>query len=369
MKSEEIEYLNAFNLLLDIGPARLQKIEETFGSFKAAWKAKIENFPKEGFSAKLLAKIEALRQRTQPARISEQMLRQGIKSLVFQDEAFPKLLKEISGCPYILYLKGNEAILNEPSLAVVGTRKASFQGREFTRQISKRLAESGLNIISGLALGIDSQAHRGTLEGSGRTVACLASSLEKEKIFPKENITLAEEVIQTGGALLSEYPLYTSPLRANFHQRNRIISGLSLGVLVIEAPEKSGALVTASFAKKQKRVIFAVPGNPYLANAQGPNRLLKEGAVFVTQAEDVIARLDRRKEVKKARVKKSRAFFSRDPQEKKILEALIAEPLDMNRLARLTGIAIPALSAKLTKMELEGKIRDTGARRYALAQK
>ena len=211
-----------------------------------------------------------------------------IQEISIENMGYPEQLKEIYNPPLKLYVLGNKEILKQGGIAIVGTRKATEYGKKVALQISRKLSETGINIISGLAIGIDSSAHLGTLyENSvGKTIAVLGSSIDK--IYPKENVELARQIIKFGGCIISEYPLGTETIKSNFPQRNRIISGLSKGVLVIEAGEKSGALITADFALEQGREVFAVPGNIDGAHSKGTNNLIKEGAKLVTSYEEIL---------------------------------------------------------------------------------
>lgn len=211
-----------------------------------------------------------------------------IEEISIESEDYPKQLKEIYDPPLKLYILGNKQLLKEKGVAIVGARKATEYGKKVTLQISKELSQIGINIISGLALGIDTYAHLGTLheECIGKTIAILGSGLDK--IYPKENIELARHIIKSGGCIVSEYPVGTRANKMNFPQRNRIISALSKGVLVVEASEKSGSLITADFALEQGREVFAVPGDINKETSMGTNNLIKQGAKIVTGYIDII---------------------------------------------------------------------------------
>lgn len=211
-----------------------------------------------------------------------------IEELLINSENYPENLKNIYDPPSKLYILGNKEILKQKGVAIVGTRKASEYGKKVAFKFAKELSEKGINIISGLALGVDTYAHLGTLRPNslGKTIAVLGSGLDE--IYPKQNIDLAKMIIRSGGCIISEYPLGTKPGKLNFPQRNRIISGISNGVVVIEASETSGALITADFALEQGRDVFAVPGNIFSATSEGTNDLIKQGAKIVTKYEDIL---------------------------------------------------------------------------------
>lgn len=211
-----------------------------------------------------------------------------IEEISIESKEYPEQLREIYDAPLKLYVLGNKEILNQTGVAIVGSRNATEYGKRVALQFSKDLSKNGINIISGLALGIDTCAHIGTLHSDniGKTIAVLGSGLDE--IYPKQNISLARKIIQIGGCLISEYPLGTKPEKIHFPQRNRIISGLSKGVLVVAASEKSGSLITADFALEQGREVFAVPGNISNFTSVGTNNLIKQGAKLATSFEDIL---------------------------------------------------------------------------------
>lgn len=211
-----------------------------------------------------------------------------IEEISIKNNKYPNQLKNIYDPPAKLYVLGNWSILNQRNFAIVGSRKATQYGKKIAMQISKELAENGLNIVSGLAIGIDSYAHLGCLQvkDAGKTIAVLGSGLDV--IYPKENRKLAEQIINSGGCIISEYPIGSKIEKNNFPQRNRIISGLSEGILVVEASPKSGALITAEFGAEQGKEVFAVPGDINKEQSEGCNLLIKDGANVVTSSQDII---------------------------------------------------------------------------------
>lgn len=211
-----------------------------------------------------------------------------IEEILIKNNKYPNQLKNIYDPPAKLYVLGNRFILNQRNFAIVGSRKATQYGKKIAMQISKELAENGLNVVSGLAIGIDSYAHLGCLQvkDAGKTIAVLGSGLDV--IYPKENRKLAEQIINSGGCIISEYPIGSKIEKNNFPQRNRIISGLSEGILVVEASQKSGALITAEFGAEQGKEVFAVPGDINKEQSEGCNLLIKDGANVVTSSQDII---------------------------------------------------------------------------------
>ncbi|PIZ87982.1 MAG: DNA-protecting protein DprA, partial [Candidatus Nealsonbacteria bacterium CG_4_10_14_0_2_um_filter_39_15] len=219
---------------------------------------------------------------------------QGIKEITTQDENYPRSLREIKDAPEVLYSKG-ELKAEEKCFAIVGARRCSDYGKQIALEIAGDLAEAGLTIVSGLAPGIDTIAHQATLERKGKTIAVLGTGIDEESIYPQSNLKLAEKILESGGALVSEYPPGTRGTQFTFPQRNRIISGLSLGVLVVEAKQKSGALITADWARKQRRLVFAIPGSIYFSNSKGCNNLIKNGAKLAESADDILKELNLQK--------------------------------------------------------------------------
>ncbi len=280
----------ALNMTPGVGPRAATKLLERFGSAKAVFQARrpeleqlrikpetIESIMKREFESVAddeLANVKAL----------------GGDVLVLDDGSYPSLLREIPDPPITLYVQGNwQECLDLPCVAVIGSRNCSTYGQNASEMLSRDLASRGICIVSGLARGIDSAAHRGAIKAGGRTIAVLGTGLDS--IYPKENTKLAAEIIDSGGAVVSQFPLGTPPLKDNFPYRNRIISGLSLGVLIVEASERSGSLITARLAMEQNREVMAVPGNITSGNSFGTNYLIKAGAKLVQQWQDVVAEL------------------------------------------------------------------------------
>lgn len=277
--------LLGFNLVDGLGPVKINSLVSYFGSPLRAWNASTrEILEVSGIGEKTVQALLEVKRERLLERELELMDKNGISFLTILDENYPPLLKEIDNPPPVLYLRGSlkEGVL---TLAIVGTRRPSPYGRKVAREFGKELASLGVCIVSGLARGIDSEAHRGALEGKGITYAVLGSGLLN--LYPPELKGLADEIASTG-ALISEYPLLTPPLPQNFPRRNRVISGLSRGVLVVEAPLKSGAMITVSYALDQGRDVFAIPGSIYSSKSEGPNLLIQQGAKPVLKTEDIL---------------------------------------------------------------------------------
>lgn len=285
-------------------------------------------------------------------------------TISIKDKNYPKLLKEIEDRPNVLYLKG-EILPNETCFAIVGTRRSSFYGKQAAWEIAGDLAEAGLTIVSGLAPGIDTFCHRAVLEKNKRTIAVLGTGLDEKSIYPRTNLRLAEKIIETGGCLISEYPVGTPGSKFTFPARNRIISGLSLGVLVIEAKQKSGALITAAWAKKQNRKVFAVPGSIYSSNSKGCHCLIKQGAKLVENANDILRELN----LGLAESDSARLITGETEEENLILEALKEEALDIDKIIERTKLSASVAASCLAIMEINGKVKNLGRNIYAITHR
>ena len=290
----------------------------------------------------------------------------GVCLLTYQDEDYPERLKKIPDHPLVLYIKGDSKKLRYPAIAMVGSRHASIYGLLMAEKFSVQLAESGLTIVSGMARGIDTASHRGALKAKGTTIAVLGCGLCH--VYPKENKKLAEEIAKSG-AVVSEFSMETPVLPCHFPQRNRIVSGLSLGVVVVEASQKSGALITSDFALEQGREVFAIPGKIDQPNSQGVNRLIKEGAKLVCCVEDILEELkgdlqtylkeahDWDKEKQKSDDRTQNIFEGLTPEEELICRTLSNLPYHIDDLAQQLNFSVARLMGFLLKLELKGRVR------------
>ncbi|MCD6528182.1 DNA-processing protein DprA [bacterium] len=279
-----------------------------------------------------------------------------------EDKNYPKLLKEILEAPKEIYVEG-KIFPKENCFAIVGTRKCSSYGKEIALEITGKLVKAGLTIVSGLAPGIDTFAHKTAIEYKGRTIAVLGTGLDRKSFYPKENLGLAKKIVESGGCLISEYPPGTPGSKITFPKRNRIISGLSLGVLIIEAKRKSGALITAHWAKKQGRKIFAVPGSVYSPTSKGCHYLIKKGAKLVESAEDILKELKLRN-LRKLRFESKEEFNTE--QERLILEVLREHSLFIDKIIEKTGLPSQKVISTLAELEIQGKVKNLGGNIYAL---
>lgn len=361
MENSDLKYWNAINLVFNASPKNLSKLFSFFKKAKEAWKANAQQLAKCGLKEKDINYFIAKRTEISPDAEFEKLAKEEIKIITYRDKNYPKLLREIYLPPALLYVKGKLNLSLEFPIAVVGTRKPTLYGKEIAQDISKDLTAAGITIVSGLALGIDTLAHRAAVEHNQSTIAVLGSGIDEKSIYPASNRRLAHDIIQNSGAIISEYPLGTLPLKQNFPARNRIISGLSLGVLVIEAPKESGALITANSALEQNREVFAIPGSIYSRNSEGTNNLIKMGAHLVTSASDILDELNLTQVAAHIKAKK---IIPESPEEEKILDVLTKEPIYIDHLAKKTNLPINTISSVLTVMEMKGKVRNLGGMNY-----
>lgn len=272
------------------------------------------------------------------------------------EKKFPVLLNEIYNPPSLLYYKGDLSSLQRPCVAIVGTRKATEAGLRIARRFAGELARAGVTVVSGLALGIDTAAHEGALEVGGKTVAVLGNGIDW--VYPRQNTGLAEKIISVGGAVMSEYPAKEPSYPTNFLARNRIVSGLSRGVVVIEAPEKSGSLVTANFALEQNREVFVVPGPIDHENYQGSHDLLRAGARLITKSQDILEDLGSLETI----AAQQSLLPDLAGEQKEIFQALknFGEPIGADKIQDLTKLGIIDINRGLTYLLLKNVIREDG---------
>jgi len=354
-------YYVGFNLVRGIGPARLRMLIDAFGDVERAWHAPADALYRVGLDRRSLENLLETRARVDLDREVRRVAAVGAHILTWEDEGYPKLLAEIPDPPPVLYVRGELKPEDAWAVAVVGTRRASTYGREVTRRLVSVLAQSGVTIVSGLARGIDAVAHQTALEAGGRTIAVLGCGIDL--VYPPEHRELARR-IAAQGALVSEYPLGTQPEPGNFPPRNRIISGLSLGVVITEAGRDSGALITADYAAEQGRDVFAVPGSILSAGCAGTNRLIQDGAKPVLDAADILQELNL---TMIAEQKEARQVLPTTETEALILAHLSAEPVHVDDLTRAVGLPVAQVTSTLALMELKGMVRQVGGMKYVAA--
>lgn len=286
-----------------------------------------------------------------------------IKTISVENKNYPKLLKKIKNPPKVLYVKG-EIRNNESCFAIVGTRRFSPYGKQIALEIAGDLAEAGLTIVSGLAPGIDTFVHQATIERGKRTIAVLGTGLDKKSVYPQSNLKLAKKILETGGCLISEYEPGTPGAKFTFPQRNRIISGLSLGVLVVEAKQKSGALITADWAKTQNRKIFAIPGSIHSSNSKGCHLLIKKGAKLVESANDILKELNLQ-----CLTSEVKHVAGETKEENLILEAIKENALYIDKIIKKTKLPAAIVASTLAIMEIKSKVRNLGGNIYAISHR
>ncbi|HTP00142.1 MAG TPA: DNA-processing protein DprA [Anaerolineales bacterium] len=351
-------YWVAFNLVRGIGAVRMQALIDRFGDAASAWRADPAELRDCGLSQKIVERLLELRSTLDLTQLSERISAQGIHVITCQDDTYPARLKEIEQPPPLLYVRGELLPEDDFSVAIVGTRRITPYGRQVTEELAGFLASNGITVISGLARGVDAAAHTAALRAGGRTLAVLGSGVDR--IYPPENRALADQMMARG-AIVSDYPIGTAPEASNFPPRNRIISGLSLAVVVIEAGETSGALITAEFAAEQGREVFAVPGSILAPQSKGTNKLIQTGALPLLTPDDLLQALNLSRVSEQ---KAARQLLPADEVERQLLSALGAEPLHVDDLRSQTGLPVEKVSAALVMMELKGMVRQVGAMHY-----
>ncbi len=342
-----------------IGSVRLRRLLNFFPELKTAWQATASELLQTGLEEPIIQELLLRRREIDPEAEFAKLESKNIKLLTFLDQNYPPLLKEIPNPPMVLYLLGELLARDQQAIAVVGSRKTSPYGEQVVYDLVRDLVRANLTVVSGLALGIDALAHRTAVEFDGRTVAVLACGLDS--IYPANNRIIAEKILSGHGAILSELPLGTPPLKHHFPHRNRIISGLAWGTVVIEAATDSGALITATHALEQNRQVFAVPGSIYNPGSAGPNNLLKMGAKPVTTAADILEDLnlgDLQEEMAVPEI------TAENEGEQKILACLTRQPKHFDQIARELELPAASLAAALTIMEMKGKVRNAGGIQY-----
>ena len=356
---QDLKYWLAFNRVSGLGTARFRLLERHFRSMEEAWRAGPGELAQAGLDRRVVSNILKRRPEIDPDAEAARLERQGIAAFNWHDSRYPRRLKEIYDPPPVLYVRGGLLPEDERSVAVVGTRRATVYGREATLAITGDLARSGVTIVSGLARGIDRVAHRAALDAGGRSIAVLASGLDI--IYPKEHRGLAQEV-EAHGALVSEYPLGVRPDARNFPRRNRIMSGMTLGTLVTEAGEKSGAMWTVRHALEQNREVFCVPGSVFSPASSGTNLLIQEGAKLVMGYNDVLEELNLSAAVQQLELPSLPE--PQDETESAVLGHLSHEPVHIDDLRRELDLPIAQVSSALAMMEIKGLVKQVGGMHY-----
>jgi DNA processing protein len=356
-----MKYLNSLNSIDGVGGKTLEKLVSYFKNGEDIWQASKFELEKSGISEKLAEKIVSERLKLNPDKQWEIIEKENIQIISINSKEYPTILKEIPSPPYLIYLKGNINLLKERCVSIVGSRSFTAYGKMATEKLTKELASSGICIVSGLAFGIDAIAHQEALIVKGKTIAVLGNSLDEKSISPKANLTLARDILNANGLLVSEFAPQTQASKFTFPMRNRIIAGLSFATLVIEAAEKSGSLITANYALDSNRDVFAVPGSIFSPQSEGTNNLIKKGAKLISSVSDILEEL--------ALVNNANQDFITNQidlvgDEMSIFSQLSHEPVHIDRIIKLTKLETPLVISTLTMLEIKGVIKNIGGQNY-----
>ncbi len=354
--NEDIKYLASLSACERLDSLMIQELLRSFECAEAVWKANGSELKRQGMPEKIIENIIWWRGECDPENLFDKVKALKLKVIDYRSDKYPILLKEIPDCPVVLYIRGDLGV-DDLMVGIVGSRSITPYGQRMTERISQGLAQAGVVIVSGMALGVDGVAHKVAIGNKAKTVAVLAHGLDQ--IYPATHESLAKKIIECGGAIISEYPPGDLPLRHHFLQRNRIVAGLSVGTVVTEAAEKSGALTTARCAMEYGRNVYAVPGDAERRQSAGVNGLLKQGAMPVTSSEDILKDLNIL-QVENKYEKRS----DLDGQEKIIVELLDQEPKHIDVIARESEIELPVLSGILMGLEMRDMVRNVGGMKF-----
>ena len=360
--TENLGYWLGFSKVPGIGPARLRALLDYYGDVALAWQADPGELRAIGLDKRSVENLVKVRNQLDLEAELEKLDKLRVTVFTWDSPDYPTLLRNIPDAPLALYIRGSLAAQDEWALAVVGTRQATTYGKECTRFLVNGLAKNGITVVSGLAYGIDTEAHQTAIDSGGRTIAVLGCGVDIN--YPAENKKLSQAIIEHG-ALVSEYPLGTNPESGNFPRRNRIISGLSLGVLFVEGTVQSGARITADFALEQGREVFAIPGSILRQSGSGPNHLIQNGAKLVTQVNDILEELNL---TMVSHHVEARAIIPENELEALLLKQLSTDPRHVDDLGQATGLTAAEIASVLTLMELKGMVRQVGGMNYIVAR-
>ena len=352
------KYWLGFNLVKGIGAVRLRRLLDVFDDLETAWNAHKNDLRAAGLSTKLIENLIVLRSDISLEKIWDDIQSQGIRLLTWEDHDYPSRLSEIDNPPPVLYVRGELLPEDAWAVAVVGTRRVTAYGRQVTEKIARTLARCGVTLVSGMARGIDGVAHQTALDAGGRTLAVLGCGVDR--IYPPEHRQMADKIMENG-ALISDYAVGTPPEAHNFPPRNRIISGLSMATVVVEAGAKSGALITANFAVDQGREVFAVPGNIMSPSSKGPNKLIQQGAHPLLDPDEILETLELGLISEQ---RQARTLLPSDAIEVQLYDVLGYEPMHIDEIRARTDLPIEKVTATLAMMELKGMVRKASGMRY-----
>jgi DNA processing protein len=359
----DLKYWLGFHLVKGIGPAKIQALLDYYGDLPAAWQATESQLRHIGIDQRAIQAFLAARSELDLDRELARTQAAGVSLLPWDAPGYPRYLREIPNPPPLLYVMGAIQETDRWAVAVVGTRRLTTYGRQVTQDLVTGLLQNGVTIVSGLARGIDAIAHKTALDLGGRTLAVLGSGLDC--VYPAEHRGLVKQMAAGQGAAISEYALGVQPEAKNFPPRNRLISGLSLGVIIVEAGERSGALITATFALEQNREVFAVPGNIHSPVSKGPNRLIQQGAKLITSVQDVLEELNL---TMAPQQKALQLALPESAEEAALWGHLTSEPRHIDELSQAVGLPSGLVSSTLTLMELKGMVRQVGGMNYVIGR-
>ncbi len=361
----EIKFLLAFSFCQINTRKKLSKIKSHFDDLEKAWNNS-EKLRQVGLISKQeFQRISEFQSSSKINRLMEMLADFQITPIDFESTYYPPLLKEIDNPPEIIFARGDISLLKEKSITIVGSRKNTVYGERVAQKIASEISRAGIAVVSGLALGIDSIAHRAVLDHEGKTIAVLASGIDDASITPKTHFHLAKKILSSGGLLISEYFPLAPALKQNYIARNRIMAGISLGTLVIEAAQKSGSLITARFALESGREVFSVPGSIFCPQSAGTHNLIKEGAKLVCSVNDILEELDplyNKTDLQKEDRQEELTHFSEN--EKKLWKILGTMPIFIDRIISLSKLNQVEVARILSKWEIEGKIVNIGQNNF-----
>jgi DNA processing protein len=356
---DELKYWIAFNRIAGIGRVRYEQMLARFGKLSEAWQASNAALRDAGLDRHAVRLIAEKRPRIDPDLEIERIQEVGVQALAWDDPVYPARLREIYDAPPVLYVRGDLMPADELAVAVVGTRRPTPYGRQVAEELSCQLAANRITVVSGLARGIDAIAHRAAIQATGRTLAVMACGLDM--VYPPEHAKLARE-ISDHGVLISEQPLGTQPRGDYFPRRNRILAGLSLGVLVVEADVKSGAMITARQALDQNREVFAVPGSVFSPQSRGTNAAIQAGeAKLVLTVDDVLQELNLKSAPQQIEMQE---LVPATDTEATVLRHISKEAVHINEVCRESGLPAATVSSLLAMMELKGMVKQMGPATY-----
>jgi len=352
------------NLIAGVGPVRVRALLDQFGTPEAILGASRDELQRvEGVGSEIAGNISRWRETVDLAGELERIEKAGVRVVTADDPDYPKNLREIHDPPLALYVKGTLSDRDALSVGIVGSRRTTLYGQEMARKLAFQLARIGVTVVSGLARGIDTHAHQGALQAKGRTVAVLGCGVDV--VYPAENKKLYDQILAQGGAVVSEFPMGRKPDRQSFPMRNRLVSGWSLGVVVVEANLKSGALITAKFAGEQGRQVFAVPGRADSPLSKGSNRLIKDGAKLTEDVDDILSEFEYLLPPAKKTPAASAPTLAVSETEQKVLAALGDEETTVDEVVQRSGLTSACVSATLLALEMKRLVRQFPGRLYA----